>query len=101
METIIYVDNLKCGGCANTISKNVSQFENVEKVSVITEESKLIIQHQKPIDEVAIKNKLHSIGYPEQNTTTGIDGITCNIKSYVSCAVGKLSAETDKSQVKE
>ncbi len=93
METLIYVDNLKCGGCANTITKNVKEFKNVETVSVDTETSKITIQSGEIIDLEGIKNKLHQLGYPERNTTEGLDKFASNVKSYVSCAIGKLSSD--------
>ena len=34
MTTIIKIQNLKCGGCANTIIKKVSDIENVTNVNV-------------------------------------------------------------------
>lgn len=97
MKTEIIVDNLKCGGCANTIKKNVSSFDNIEAVDVNTDESKITITHSEAIDLDSIKSKLDDIGYPETGTTHGIDKLATNIKSYVSCAIGKLNTETDKS----
>jgi len=96
METIIIIDNLKCGGCANTITKNILAFDNVENVKVEPENDKVIIGHEKTIDLTAIKDKLHSLGYPEKDTTEGLDKVASNIKSYVSCAIGKLTDKEEK-----
>jgi len=95
METTILIDNLKCGGCANTIKKNVQAFEHVTNVVVEPENEKVTISYTQEIDIAGIKNKLHSLGYPEKNTTEGIDKLTSNIKSYVSCAIGRLSPEEE------
>lgn len=100
METIIYVDNLKCGGCANTITKNVKEFKNVDAVVVDPEESKVSIQSRETIDLTAIKNKLHQLGYPEKDTTEGLDKFASNVKSYVSCAIGKLSSDDKEENAK-
>lgn len=96
METIIYVDNLKCGGCANTITKNVKEFKNVDAVVVDPEESKVTIQSHETIDLTEIKNKLHQLGYPEKDTTEGLDKFASNVKSYVSCAIGKFTSARHK-----
>ena len=34
MKYKIYVDNLKCEGCASTITKKVSQFQDLKEVEV-------------------------------------------------------------------
>ena len=39
MTTIIKIQNLKCGGCANTIMKKISTIENVTNVNVNIEKS--------------------------------------------------------------
>jgi hypothetical protein len=31
------------------------------------------------------------MGYPEKGSTQGLDAGVSNIKSYVSCAIGKMS----------
>lgn len=96
METVIVIDNLKCGGCASTIKKNLQPFKNVEDVVVDPETDKVTITHQQAIDLGAIKDKLHSLGYPERDTTEGLDKLASSVKSYVSCAIGKLTKEEDK-----
>ena len=39
MNTTIHIQNLKCGGCANTITKNLAQLEAITEVTVNVEES--------------------------------------------------------------
>ena len=39
MKTTLYIQNLKCGGCANTITKNISTLDAITDVSVNVEES--------------------------------------------------------------
>lgn len=95
METTILIDNLKCGGCANTIKKNVQTFAHVKNVVVEPENERLIVSYDEEIDLEAIKDKLHSLGYPEKNTTEGIDKLASNLKSYVSCAIGRLTPEEE------
>ncbi len=93
METVIFIDNLKCGGCATTIKKSLSRFAEIEKTEVKVEEEKITLFHQKEIPLNEIKEQLSALGYPEKGTTQGFKKITANAKSYISCAIGKLTEE--------
>ncbi|MEI8136024.1 MAG: heavy metal-associated domain-containing protein [Bacteroidota bacterium] len=96
METHIKVDNLKCGGCANTIEKILGKISGVDKVDVLVDNDEIILHHFANINIDSIKKTLKKLGYPETGTTKGIEKAAENIKSYVSCAIGKLS-DTKKS----
>lgn len=89
MRNTIYIQNLKCGGCANTIIKNVSQVESISKVEVNVEENAVSFDllSKEKIGEV--KNILKKIGYPEDGEANSLGS---KAKSYVSCAVGKMSS---------
>lgn len=86
MESTIYIQNLKCGGCATTISKNISTIESVENVSINVENNSISLSH-KPDFLEKIKQTLKKIGYPEQGED---NNIMDKAKSYMSCAVGKM-----------
>ncbi len=88
METTIHIQNLKCGGCANTISKGISSIEAIQNVLVNVEESTVTFSYDKEEQVEEVKNKLKSMGYPEDGeaNTLGVKA-----KSYVSCAIGKMS----------
>ena len=86
MENII-IDNLKCGGCANTITKGISKIEGVSNLNVDVENSNVSFEAENnDVKEVVLK-KLDALGYPKQGTSTGFQ----KAKSYVSCAIGKVS----------
>ena len=86
MESTIYIQNLKCGGCATTISKNISTIESVENVSINVENNSISLSHQPDFLE-KIKQTLKKIGYPEQGED---NNIMDKAKSYMSGAVGKM-----------
>lgn len=88
METTIHIQNLKCGGCSNTISKGISSIEAIQNVLVNVEESTVKFSYDKEEQVEEVKNKLKSMGYPEDGeaNTLGVKA-----KSYVSCAIGKMS----------
>lgn len=96
METHIKIDNLKCGGCEQTIKKNLLAVPGIKKATVLVDSSDVIITHNESMNINQVKEKLKHLGYPETGTTEGIQKITSNVKSYVSCAIGKLSSKEEE-----
>ena len=88
MKTTINIQNLKCGGCANTIITKVSNLENVNEVTVNVEDSTVTFNtpSEKEIEDV--KSKLSVLGYPAEGEN---NSVISKAKSYVSCATGKMS----------
>jgi copper chaperone CopZ len=84
--------NLKCGGCVNTVKKGLLSIDGVDKVDVDLEASKVTVftDDEKVIADV--KAKLSKMGYPEIGDA---NTIMHKAKSFVSCATGKMSAETE------
>lgn len=93
METTIIVDNLKCDGCAGTIRKELSALPGVLKVNADPEENSVIIEYNDFANMETIKTILKSLGYPEAGTLHGFDKFATNTKSYVSCAIGKMTKD--------
>jgi copper chaperone len=91
METIVEIENLKCGGCASTITKEISAIAGVEHVKVDNETNKVSLTHDGLLNMELVKERLAALGYPEKGSVEGIKKITANAKSYVSCAIGRLS----------
>lgn len=88
MITQIYIQNLKCGGCANTIIKNVSSVESVSNVTVNVEDNSVNFDLANNDKLEEIKLILKKIGYPEDGEANSLGS---KAKSYVSCAIGKMS----------
>jgi copper chaperone CopZ len=88
METTIHIQNLKCGGCANTITKGISSIEAIQNVSVNVDESTVTFSYGTEDQLNEVKNKLKSLGYPEDGEANTLGD---KAKSYVSCAIGKMS----------
>ena len=88
MMTVIKIENLKCGGCAATIKKELLSIENVSDILVDVANDTVSITSENVLIDV-IKEKLSKLGYPEvgdKNT------IVHKAKSFVSCAVGRIDA---------
>lgn len=88
MKTTLYIQNLKCGGCANTITKNIATLDAITEVSVNVEESCVSFDYPTEEKLIEVKEKLKVLGYPEDGETNSLGA---KAKSYVSCAIGKMS----------
>lgn len=87
---VIEVDNLKCGGCANTVNNTLGKNPDILDVKVDPEDGRVEVRLKEGEDTPIIewvKRTLAKLGYPEKGTGTGIQ----KVRSYVSCAVGRLS----------
>lgn len=91
MKTIIQIDNLKCHGCANTIRKEIGKLHDVTQVDVVHETSSVEIHYNGETDrEEEFAAHLKSLGYPK----TGTGHIGNKVRSYVSCAIGRINNES-------
>jgi copper chaperone len=92
MTALIFeVENIKCGGCENSIRKGLSSIVGVSEVQIDREQQRITLVAQEA-ERSAIADKLCSMGYPEQGSVSGIQSGLAQAKSMVSCAIGKVSA---------
>ena len=87
-KEIIVIDNLKCGGGVNTVTKKLQAMEGVENVNILLEISTVEIEKEDYVTREALIEKLSKLGYPEIGTSNMVQ----KAKSYVSCAIGRLDA---------
>lgn len=85
-EEKITIANLKCAGCATTITKELSAIAGVKSAEVIDEEDAVKLSYE-GVDRQVIVNKLLSLGYPE---ATAENGLLLQLKSYASCVLGRM-----------
>lgn len=88
MKTTLNIQNLKCGGCANTIIKNISAIDAINNISVNVAESLVSFEYESVEKLAEVKEKLKSLGYPEDGEANSFGS---KAKSYVSCVVGKIN----------
>jgi copper chaperone len=86
----IEIDNLKCGGCEKTIVKGLSAMPQVSGL-VVDREQQVVRFSGKASDRDAVVQKLRSMGYPEKGSLAGVQAGLANAKSFVSCAMGRMS----------
>ncbi len=89
METTILVQNLKCGGCANTISKKLQQLEGISNINITPEQNSVTFNYSTTEQLQAVKNMLVKLGYPPEGEA---NSISKKVKSYTSCMIGRLNS---------
>jgi copper chaperone CopZ len=85
----ITVENIKCGGCAGSITKKLKAAFNTDAIEIDIENGVIEID----IDETQ-KNELTQVllnlGYPEVDSVHGLKSAKAKAKSFVSCAIGTM-----------
>ncbi len=96
MKQTLEVYNVKCGGCANTLTTALKEEfgEVIVNLEVEPRQITLDIEEDK-LEE--LKVKLRGLGYPlTTDELSGFDKAAATAKSFVSCAVGKFNVATNK-----
>jgi len=88
MRTTLLIQNLKCHGCANTITTKLSAIAGLGEVNVNVDENAVTFDYVNEAALTEAKNMLHSLGYPEAGND---NNLLDKAKSYASCAIGRLS----------
>ncbi len=93
MKRTFAVENVKCGGCAATLKNRLGPDfgEITVDLDVHPRTITLDIEAER-ID--ALRSALRKLGYPMSDETLGFtDTATTKVKSFVSCAVGRMEGE--------
>ncbi len=95
MQYNFQVENIRCGGCSNTITSKLREIDGVEDVLVKIDEKQVVVTADSSVHtdvEKILSEKLAKLGYPK---TGSIDSkrLTTKATSVVSCALGKMSGK--------
>jgi len=90
MPMQVVIDNLKCGGCEKSIVKGLSTMPEVTDL-VVDREHQTVRFNGAASDRDAVVQKLRAMGYPEKGTLAGMEAGLANAKSFMSCAVGRMT----------
>ena len=96
MQQTFKVQNVKCGGCANTLqTKLKEEFGEIEvNLEVMPREISLNIEDS---EVEKLKSALKTLGYPPADESFGfVEETSMKAKSFVSCAVGKFEVAKGK-----
>lgn len=89
MSYELAVENIKCGGCANTIRTRLLEDPRVQQVTVDVAGGKVTVEGDASArDEIAMQ--LARLGYPEVGSVEGLKAAAAKAKSFVSCAIGRI-----------
>lgn len=96
----IFVENIKCGGCASSIKKQLMALDQVVEVSVDIASGSIFVTADSVASEDealrrALCERLLKMGYPEKGSVEGLKAAGAKAKSFVSCAMGKMGQESE------
>jgi len=97
MIETLEVSNVRCSGCANTITKALIKegFSNVE-VDLLCEPRKVTVKLQDKASSAQFRAILRKLGYPLCDEEISFsNSASLKAKSFVSCAVGKFTIENN------
>ncbi len=83
MEKVRIV-NMKCGGCVATVEKGLKEL-GMKKVKVDLKKSTVEFEGNRKLAVM----RLSKLGYPEEGSEEAMSMMK-KMRSYVSCAVGKI-----------
>ena len=86
----VEVENIKCGGCEDSIVKGINSVAQVTNLVIDREKQLVSFSGEESIKQLVI-DKLKSMGYPEKGSLAGLAAGITNAKSFVSCAIGRIS----------
>ncbi|MDK9693023.1 MAG: heavy-metal-associated domain-containing protein [Sulfurimonas sp.] len=92
MRKSFRVQNVKCGGCANTIKEALMEEFSEVDVDLMQEPRVITLEIKDEEAEKSFRKKIRSLGYPMEDEELGVftkGGLKA--KSFISCAIGKMN----------
>jgi len=90
MKISIEVENIRCSGCANTITKKLMAIDTVNDVEVTIDKQLVTIDSETSSERSSYVAALLAMGYPEKGSVEGLKAIKGKAQSVISCAIGKI-----------
>ncbi len=91
MKKSFEVLNIKCGGCANTVTKSLKDDFGEVEVDLEQDPRVVTLEINDEESEKFFRKKMRSLGYPLADEELGTFTKTgLKAKSFISCAVGKI-----------
>ncbi len=85
-------DNIKCSGCANRISQKLQAIAGVTQVVVDVARGQIHFDAPESC-LLDVEKILITLGYPRVGTTSGLSAVAADVRSVVSCAIGRLQSD--------
>lgn len=96
MKKSFKVQNVKCGGCTNTIKESLKDEFGEVDVDLTQEPRVVTLEIKDEEAELSFRKKMRSLGYPMEDEDLGSftkGGLKA--KSFISCAIGKMSEDKE------
>ena len=90
MKFTLSVQNIKCGGCAKTITSKLSELENIKDVMVDVNTGTVSFESNNVEATQKLRDTLIALGYQAVDAKNGLGD---KAKSFLSCATGRLMKE--------
>lgn len=87
MKTTLEIQNLKCHGCANTVTTKLSGLDGIENVLVNNDTNSVSFEYENDTNLQEAIALLNNLGYPMVGNK---NALTTKAKSFVSCAIGRM-----------
>ena len=98
MKQTFEVENVKCGGCANTLISSLKEEFGEVSVDLDVHPRKITLDLENEKKD-SLKLKLRALGYPlSSDELSSLQKATTTAKSFVSCAIGKVNVATGKTE---
>jgi copper chaperone CopZ len=88
MKETLKIQNLKCGGCANTITTRLGELNGISDVLVNNDAHSVSFNYIEAQDLESAQTLLSTLGYPVEGES---NPVSKKAKSLVSCAIGRLN----------
>jgi len=93
MTKTLEVENVKCGGCAATLKKKLAPLFGEVEVDLDVHPRRITLEIEEE-QMPKLQTALREIGYPLSTDELGfVDTASAKMKSFVSCAVGRIETE--------
>jgi len=89
MKVSLEIQNLKCHGCANTVTTKLSNLDGIENVLVNNDTNSVSFEYETDSKLQEAITLLNSLGYPMVGDK---NALTTKAKSFVSCAIGRMNS---------
>ncbi|MEM7380837.1 MAG: heavy-metal-associated domain-containing protein [Bacteroidota bacterium] len=87
MKAALEIQNLKCGGCAESIRRKLAKIDSLENLHIDEQLSLVSFDYSDDRELSQAKEAISSLGYP---TIEDPNSFGQKARSYLSCASGRF-----------
>lgn len=93
MQQTLQVENVKCGGCAQTLRTKLEPLFGTVKINLMVQPREITLDIE-AAQMPQLREALLEIGYPlSSDELNFVQTASTKVKSFVSCAVGRMEGD--------